>query len=336
MRLKFLLLTFTVFFSASFCHSQRIQIFTTGRSESFRGLSAVSDNVVWVSGTKGTIGKTTNGGITWEWLQITGYESRDFRDIEAFDKETAVAVAVAEPAVIMLTRDGGKNWKEVYSNPAKGMFLDAMDFRNDRSGIVIGDPVGGRFFIIRTNDGGKTWKEPSPKNIPAADTGEACFAASGTNIRMLDNDDYCFVSGGTKSRLYRKGVPVDLRIVQGKETTGANSVAIWTKTKPARIVVVGGDFSKAASRDRNASLSRDGGRTWIKPSNPPYGYRSCVEFVTQEKLVTCGINGVDVSLDEGINWDAVTDEGFHVCRKAKKGNSVFLAGGDGRIGKLIW
>ena len=31
----------------------------------FRGLCAVSPNVAWVSGTKGTFGRTTDGGKTW-------------------------------------------------------------------------------------------------------------------------------------------------------------------------------------------------------------------------------------------------------------------------------
>jgi len=43
---------------------------------------------------------------------------------------------------------------------------------------------------------------------------------------------------------------------------------------------------------------------------------------------------VDVSADGGLHWQLVTKLGFHVCRKAKKGNSVFLAGARGRIAKL--
>jgi hypothetical protein len=58
--------------------------------------------------------------------------------------------------------------------------------------------------------------------------------------------------------------------------------------------------------------------------------------VTQTNLIACGINGVDVSMDEGINWNAVSSTGFHVCRKAKRGKAVFLAGADGRIGKVLW
>ena len=35
------------------------------------------------------------------------------------------------------------------------MFLDAMEFRDPKNGMVIGDPVDGRFFIAKTNDAGE-------------------------------------------------------------------------------------------------------------------------------------------------------------------------------------
>ncbi len=55
-------------------------------------------------------------------------------------------MAVGEPGLILKTYDGGKTWKKVYENGAAGMFLDAMEFWNRYSGIVVGDPVKGRFF----------------------------------------------------------------------------------------------------------------------------------------------------------------------------------------------
>jgi hypothetical protein len=99
--------------------------------------------------------------------------------------------------------------------------------------------------------------------------------------------------------------------------------------------VVGGDYTKPDLRNKNCAISKDGGASWITPSNPPFGYRSCVEFITESRLITCGLNGVDISLDEGINWNSISKEGFHVVRKAKKGKAVFLAGSE-KIGKLIW
>jgi photosystem II stability/assembly factor-like uncharacterized protein len=217
------------------------------------------------------------------------------------------------------------------------MFLDAMEFWNAESGIVLGDPVKGRFFVARSFDGGYNWRAIPYEKSPAADSGEACFAASGTKVRALDRDEACFVSGGKRSRLFWQDASSDIPISQGKETQGANSVAVWfKKVKKPQIVVVGGDFANEKSMKKNCYVSRDGGKSWIRPSNPPKGYRSCVEYLSEERIITCGLNGVDLSLDKGINWNAISSLGFHVCRKAKKGATVLLAGNDGSIGKLVW
>jgi photosystem II stability/assembly factor-like uncharacterized protein len=163
--------------------AQQIEILHEGRPVSLRGLSVVDDNIVWVSGNKGTVGKSTDRGKTWSWITVPGYEHRDFRDIEAFDQNRAVIIAIAEPAHILHTIDGGRTWNLAYENKSKGMFLDAMDFADDHHGIVVGDAVNGKFFIAYTFDGGKSWKAYEEK-FAAADSAEGCFASSGTNVRL--------------------------------------------------------------------------------------------------------------------------------------------------------
>ena len=321
--------------------SQRpdVEMLTSGTPTSLRGLSVVNDNVVWVSGSRGTVGRTTNGGKSWKWMKVNGFDSTDFRDIEAFDASTAVIMSVAEPAYILKTSDGGENWKVVYENKTKGMFLDAMEFWNERAGIVIGDPVDGRFFIARTFDGGNSWKDLPFDKRPVADSGEALFAASGTNIRPLDLDEAVFVTGGLKSRIFTKNGPVVLPIIQGKETTGANSIAVWDNLKlkgGKRMIIVGGDFNSDTSRTKNCFYSNDGGKSWKQPYNPPHGYRSCVEYYTKIDLFACGLNGVDYSYDGGKSWKWISKTGFHVVRRSKLGAAVYFAGGNGRVGKLVW
>jgi photosystem II stability/assembly factor-like uncharacterized protein len=318
---------------------QQIQLLSNSSKISFRGLSVVNDRLIWVSGSKGTVGKSIDGGKTWNWITVKGYEKRDFRDIEAFDAKTAVIMAIAEPAEILRTTDGGKTWKQAFYDSAQGMFLDAMDFWNVRTGIVLGDPVNGKFFIARTFDGGVSWHQIPYNELPAADSGEACFAASGTNIRKLDRQSACFVSGGLRSRLFLRDQPMELPIIHGKGTTGANSVAVLENRKlkgGIHLIVVGGDFSRDSSRENNCFLTNDGGKSWIAPSTSPNGYRSCVEYINQTKLICCGTSGVDVSEDSGMNWRLISKLSFHVCQKAKNGKSVFLAGNDGRIARLVW
>lgn len=315
----------------------QVQILTKDIKTSLRGLSVVNDRVVWVSGSNGTVGRSSDGGKTWKWLVVKGFEKRDFRDIEAFDATTAVIMAVDAPAYILKTNDAGESWKLVYENNTKGMFLDAMEFWNEQAGIVIGDPIDGRFFIARSFDGGSTWKEIPNDFKPTADSGEALFAASGTNIRVLDHDEAVFVTGGTSSRIFIRDAAIKLPLLQGKETTGANSVAVMdhnSRKGGKTIIVVGGDFNAPASDTANCFYSADRGQTWKASKVPPHGYRSCVEYLSKKHLVSCGINGVDYSTDGGNKWEWISKEGFNVCRIAKNGSTVFLAGSNGKIGKL--
>lgn len=317
----------------------KLEILTSGTKTSLRGLSVVSDEVVWVSGSNGTVGRSSDGGKNWKWFSVRGFEKAEFRDIEAFDATTAVIMAIGEPAYILRTVDGGQTWKVVYENKTKDMFLDAMEFWNEQAGIVIGDPIDNKFFVLRTFDGGKTWQEVPAMNRPFADSGEACFAASGTNVRALDNDEAVFISGGTGSNVFIRDQKIKLPIIQGKETTGANSIAVWdryTRKGGDQLVVVGGDFQKPDSDSLNCVYSTNRGKTWKTPKTPPHGYRSCVEYLDPKVLVSCGLNGVDYSIDNANTWKWISKESFHVCRIAKMGKTVYLAGSNGKVGKLVY
>jgi hypothetical protein len=311
--------------------SQSVRLLTSGANTSLRGLSVVDDRVVWVSGSNGMVGRSIDSGNTFKWITVKGFEKTDFRDIEAFDESAAIIMGIAEPAYMLRTMDGGETWKVVYENKSKGMFLDAMEFWNENSGIVIGDPIDGKFFIARTFDGGMKWQDIPAQKRPIADSGEACFASSGTNIRKLNKQEAVFISGGLKSHLFIREKKILLPILQGKESAGANSLAVKNEKT---LIVVGGDFNAKDSTLKNCYITRDGGTTWIAPIVPPHGYRSCVEWIVKKKWISCGLNGVDYSADEGNTWSWISKESFHVCRKAKKSNAVFFAGGGGRIARL--
>lgn len=319
--------------------AQTVKLLNSGSKASLRGLSVVSDDVVWVSGNAGSVGRSIDGGETWTWTTVKGFEKTDFRDIEAFDKNTAIIMGIADPAYILKTTDGGQNWKIVFNDTTKGMFLDAMEFWNEQSGIVIGDPLGDKIFIARTFDGGENWSQtPAGQgipaaNIPTADKGEAFFASSGTNVRTLSKKEAVFVSGGLRARLFIRDKKIDLPLIQGKESTGANSMAVKNKRT---LIVVGGDFNAKDDTTKNCVITTDGGETFTAPVVGPHGYRSCVEYLGKKNWISCGLNGVDYSTDEGRKWTWISKDSFHAVRKAKKGKAVYFSGGGGRIGKLFF
>ncbi|MEO7306665.1 MAG: oxidoreductase [Ferruginibacter sp.] len=318
--------------------AQTVKLFNSGSKASLRGLSVVSDKIIWVSGTAGSVGRSVDAGDTWTWTTVKGFEKADFRDIEAFDSSTAIIMGIADPAYILKTTNGGQSWKVVFEDTTKGMFLDAMEFWNEQNGIVIGDPVGDKIFIARTFDGGENWSQtPAGRgipaaNIPTADKGEAFFASSGTNVRKLNKQEAVFVSGGLRAHLFMRDKKIDLPILQGKTSTGSNSIAV-KNTKC--MIIVGGDFTAKDDTVKNCVITLDGGETFTEPVGGPHGYRSCVEYLNKKTWISCGLNGVDYSTDEGQTWSWINKDSFHAVRKAKKGKAVYFSGGGGRIGKLM-
>lgn len=109
----------------------------------FRGLCAVSPKVAWVSGTKGTFGRTTDGGKMWAVGTVPGADTLDFRDVEAFGEDTAYLLSAGpgEGSRIYKTTDGGKTWGLQFKNAEPKAFFDAIAFWDEKHGIALSDPV---------------------------------------------------------------------------------------------------------------------------------------------------------------------------------------------------
>jgi photosystem II stability/assembly factor-like uncharacterized protein len=328
---KLLILAFHLFTSA-LTGAQQIKLLASGKPVSLRGLSAVNDAIIWVSGSKGTVGLSTDSGKNWKWIRVPGYEKSDFRDIEALNDHEAVILGITEPAVILRTTDAGRSWKTVFEDSSKSAFLDAMDFYGNMA-IAIGDPVFGKKFIIESNDKGRSWHKTRSSDSDSIEVGEAFFAASGSNVRIIPGIGYAQVSGGKKSRLFINSNSFTLLINQGKETTGANSIAI-NPIDPNQGFIVGGDFSHDTVSYRNSLHIQFHPFIQTAPTISPHGYRSCVEYLNDKQMLCCGTSGVDISFDSGKNWNLISNKGFHVCRKAKHGSFVYLAGPNGSIARL--
>ena len=87
MQKKNVLFLFLILANYVFAQSPSIEILTSGTKTSLRGLSVVNDNIVWVSGSNGMVGKSVNGGKNWKWMTVRGFEKTEVRDIEAAKAE---------------------------------------------------------------------------------------------------------------------------------------------------------------------------------------------------------------------------------------------------------
>jgi photosystem II stability/assembly factor-like uncharacterized protein len=318
--------------SSTKAQNPQIILLDSGKHISLRGLSIVNDKVFWCSGSKGSVGKSIDGGKQITWINIPGYETRDFRDIEAFDANSAIVMAIGEPGIILKTTDGGKTWKKVFEDSTKGMFLDALDFDKKGNGVVVGDPINHKLYRAYTHDFGDSWTKDT--SLIQLNEQESFFASSGTNIQYnkIQRKSYLFASGGSCSRLFWNNKNYPLALQAGKNSTGANSIALFKN----KAIIVGGDFSKDSRSDSNCVIVQLHKKPIFSiPETTPLGYRSCIIAITKNTFVCCGTSGVDVSTDGGKHWRNISKQSFHVVQKAKKGKSIFLAGSNGKIAQLF-
>lgn len=310
------------------------EIFDTGTDVSIRGLSPVTHEIVWASGSKGTWLRTLDGGKTWESGVVDGLDSVDFRDIEGLDVKTAVAVAAGQPAVIYKTTDGGKSWIPKYQGP-ENAFLDGLS-RNHSNIYAIGDVVNGKWMVLESKDEGDTWiwMELSPEG-PA---GGGSFAASGSTI-ISAGDNIWFAAAGTNSKVYwsnNLGFHWEKFDVPMLKETDSQGIFSLERIDQSTMVAVGGDYANPDLSKGNAMISLDSGKTWnLSNGDLPSGYRSgVVYFPRYHWLIAVGPNGSDFSKDVGENWSRFSNEGFHAVKLDHTKSSVWASGNNGRIARL--
>jgi photosystem II stability/assembly factor-like uncharacterized protein len=313
----------------------------------FRGVSAVSNAVVWASGTKGTVVRTADGGHSWQTLPIPGAEALDFRDIDAIDPRTAYALSIGpgEASRIYKTVDAGQHWDLQFTNHDPKAFFDAMTFSDAAHGVAMSDSVDGKFVIMLTADGGHTWTRAPLAGLPPALPIEGAFAASGSNVAVVGTDHIWIGTGAASSaRVLRshdggKTWAVSATPVSAGPSAGIFSIAFRDTMHG---VVVGGDYKKEREAIDNVAITNDGGVSWtLVREHGLSGFRSAVAYVPHAAtpaLIAVGPSGADYSSDDGRTWYPLElgGEGFHAFSFARQGQgpSGWGAGERGRIARL--
>jgi photosystem II stability/assembly factor-like uncharacterized protein len=318
-------------FTCSVAVAQTWQMQESGTTASLRGISAVSDRIAWASGAKGTILRTVDGGSTWRNVNPVGVADLDFRDIEAINERVAFAMSAGDGRLsrIYKTTDGGATWALLRANGAEG-FWDSFAMWDATHGILMGDPVDGRFAILTTSDG-LTW---TAQEGPKAEKDEAAFAASGTSLVARGTREAWFATGGvTGGRVFHSGDAGKTWSVARTPLKPANSGAgIFSLAfAGARGVAVGGDYTKP--RETPGNIAIHDGSKWIVAEVAPGGYRSAVALFG-DKWIAAGTSGSDISTDDGRTWRAFDEGAFNALSVA--GDTCWSVGPEGRIARLLF
>ena len=311
---------------------------TSGVTGRLRGVSAVSERVAWASGANSTVLRTSNGGVTWQKLNVTP-DALDFRDVDAINANTAYALSIGNgPASrIYKTTDAGKTWTMQFKSDDEKVFLDAMSFWDADNGIVFGDSVDGKLYILTTNNGGQTWSRVPTANLPPALEGEGAFAASGTNIALFGKSHAWIGTGaGAKARVLRTSDRGQTWQVSDTPLAAGPSSGIFSIAfrDAQHGIVVGGDYRKEQEAVDNLAVTNDGGVTW-KLVKGLSGFRSVVGYAPRTKtLVALGPSGGDYSTDDGQTWTKIDGPGFDTLSFVPRKAIGWGAGANGSIAHL--
>jgi photosystem II stability/assembly factor-like uncharacterized protein len=313
--------------------------------QSFRGLDAVDRRTAWATGSSATGGpasvwRTTDGGGSWEEVGPAGTDGLLLRDVEAFDADSAVVLAIGpgEDSRVYRTDDGGDTWDETFRNDDEAAFYNCLDFYpGGRRGLAVSDPVDGKFRIISTADGGRSWQVLPDAGMPDS-TGEFNFAASGDCLTIAGRDAW-FGTGGAQARVFHstdRGLTwtATPSAIPADEAAGVFGLAF---RDPRHGLAVGGDFAAPADGADATSTTADGS-TWVGAGDLAHlGEDAAWVPGTRATVIVVGesgdVAGSSVSRDGGWTWEQFGETGYHTLDCTADG-SCWAAGGGGRVALL--
>ncbi|MEC3979373.1 oxidoreductase [Amycolatopsis sp. H20-H5] len=320
------------------CPEPSWNLSVTGTDAQFRGLDAVDGRVAWVSGTKGTVLRTTDRGRSWQQVGPPDTATLEFRDIEAFDADHAVTLSIGpgDTSRVYRTDDGGKHWQLAFRNADPNAFYDCLAFFDHRRGLAMSDPVDGKFRLMATEDGGRSWQLVPSEGMPPALPGEAGFAASGQCITTAGpRDAWIATGGGAKARVLHSGDGG--RHWQAAETPlpSSQSAGVFSVAfrDPWHGAAIGGDYAVPDAPGVALALSADRGRSWRTPAQAPVGCRSGLAW-RGDSLIAVGPGGSDLSADGGRHWTKFDAGSFDSVSCSAHGD-CWASGVKGRVARLV-
>ena len=284
------------------------KLFVTSDQLDFRDIDGVDENTAYVlsigNGPASRIYKTTDAGLTWT-MQFKNEDPKVFLDAMSFwDKQRGIALgdSVNGQFYILMTEDGGRNWKRVPPDRLPPALDNEGAFAASGSNIAvfgrshawIGTGAAKKSRVLRTTDGGRTWLiADTPLNAgPSAGIFSIAFRDSKNGIVV--GGDYQKEREAIDNAAITEDGGVTWKLVRG--LTGYRSIVAYQPN---------------ATHDQ-------------------HGY--------SQTIIAVGPAGSDFSTDGGKTWTQVEGLGFDTLDfplPTKKGSSIaFAAGADGRIARL--
>ena len=260
-------------------------------------VKAVDLSVAWALGLHGKVFRTTDGGTTWNsvgaGIPIGGGQTVC---IEAISASTAFVSGVNyqnDSTFIWRTTDGGFTWQKVFEQ-LHG-FIDQVKMISATEGIGLGDPVGGKWTILRTSDSGTTWSRITTEPLQINNE-LGLFHSLSTYV----NKFIWFgtsVGNNSSGAVYRS---TDAGVTWNRESIPSFVYGVWT------ICFI--DSLNGVCGDTSLARSTDGGVTWSPLAGVPSGHWyddlfSTVSVSAGNDLWAVVDKNVYRSTDKGLSWN---------------------------------
>ncbi len=336
----------------------------SGTDQPLRGIHAVGNGVAWASGARGTVLRTEDSGYVWQRCAMPeGAEKLDFRAIWAWDAQTAIVMSSGpgDQSRLYKTSDGCAHWMALATNKDASGFWDGLAFSDRNNGYLLGDPVDGHVTLLRTDDGGLRWKSVTSKDLALNGQKLGAFAASNQSMVLTDPVlgnvavpwfGTSGMSGGQHPYVYSGGL--DCGMEMAHRNPARCLAQSWTFAKDEvpmagasesqgifalglnkdqsgtwHAVAVGGDYSQPSRTEGTAARRDPKTGKWTAATKMPHGYRSSVAWDAADNAwITVGVNGADVSYDDGQSWSSLGDDGYNAI------SLPWVVGPSGHIAKL--
>jgi hypothetical protein len=336
----------------------------SGTNQPLRGIHAAGNGVAWASGARGTVLRTEDSGYVWQRCAMPeDAEKLDFRSIWAWDAQTAIVMSSGpgDQSRLYKTTDGCAHWTVLGMNKDATGFWDGLTFSDRNNGYLLGDPVNGQFTLLRTEDGGVHWKSVTSKDLDLNGQKLGAFAASNRSLVLTDpvlgNVSAPWfgtsgMSGGQHPYVYSGGLDCGMEMAHrhperclarswtftkdevpmagASESQGIFALGLYKDQGGAwHAVAVGGDYSAPSKTEGTAARRDPKTGKWTAATKMPHGYRSSVAWDGADNAwLAVGVNGTDVSYDDGQSWSSLGNDGYNAI------SLPWVVGPGGQIAKL--
>jgi serine/threonine-protein kinase len=176
-----------------------------GSGYSFFGIKFLNSNTGFITGNRGLILKTTNGGLNWS--KVLTNTNEIIFDIAFFSPQKGFAVGWN--GLLLETNNGGDTWHS-YKTQLADNYLKSIDINSKGNGLI----VGGDGIILHSTNSGDSWNKIDMKT------------SGGFQKVKYISEDYAIIIGSRGVILVSKDKGNTWNLVDTKIFSNMNSLAV--------------------------------------------------------------------------------------------------------------